>query len=125
MTKANNRPTGKNSANLVTLSVTDVSQFPFSTIFYKVHFTEALELVRSRRVYLENGIAYVPDTEMKTLLVSVFKNLLAHNLALTTKTLPNLVLVKRTLGRCEWGLLTSTSEKLKQLLFICLLPSCL
>lgn len=61
-----------------------------SSSFYKVHFTEALDLVRSRRVYLENGIAYVPDSEMKTLLTSHFKNLLSRNLALTTKTLPNL-----------------------------------
>ena len=68
--------------------------FCFSTNYYKVHFTEALELVRSRRVFLENGIAFVPESEMKTLLTSVFKNLLSRNLALTCKTLPNLVSCK-------------------------------
>lgn len=58
--------------------------------FYKVHFSEALDLVRSRRVFLQDGFCYVPDTDLKSLLMHMFKSLLTQNVALTAKTLPNL-----------------------------------
>ena len=58
--------------------------------YFKVHFTEALDLVRKRSVLVSNGFCYVPETEMRTLLHFMFKSLLTQNLALTAKTLPNL-----------------------------------
>ena len=58
--------------------------------YFKVHFTEALDLVRKRSVLVYNGFCYVPETEMRTLLHFMFKSLLTQNLALTAKTLPNL-----------------------------------
>ena len=58
--------------------------------YFKVHFTEALELVRKRSVLVSKGYCYVPETEMRTLLHFMFKSLLTQNLALTAKTLPNL-----------------------------------
>ena len=61
-----------------------------NTTFYKVHFTEALDLVRKRYVLVKNGFCYVPESEMITLLAWMFKSLLTQNLALTAKTLPNL-----------------------------------
>jgi len=61
-----------------------------SLAFYKVHFTEALDLVRKRSVLVRNGMCFVPDTEMSTLLAFMFKSLLTQNLAYTAKILPNL-----------------------------------
>ena len=58
--------------------------------YYKVHFTEALDLVRTRKVFIKSGMCYVPQSDIVTLLSWIFKSLLQQNLALTAKTLPNL-----------------------------------
>jgi len=58
--------------------------------YYKVHFTEAMDLVRKRTSLLVGGHCYVPETEMATLLAQKFKSLLTQNLAYTAKILPNL-----------------------------------
>lgn len=58
--------------------------------YFKVHFTEALDLVRRRQVLVVGGLCYVPETEMRAILGLMFKSLLIQNLALTAKTLPNL-----------------------------------
>ena len=58
--------------------------------YFKVHFTEALELVRKRSVLISQGYCYVPVSEMRILLHFMFKSLLTQNLALTAKVLPNL-----------------------------------
>ncbi|CAB4068170.1 PRI2 [Lepeophtheirus salmonis] len=58
--------------------------------YFKVHFTETLELVRQRRAFLSKGFVYVPDSEIISLLNWTFKSLLTQNLVLTCKTLPNL-----------------------------------
>ena len=58
--------------------------------YFKVHFTEALDLVRKRSVLICNGYCYVPASEMRTLLHFMFKSLLTQNLPLTAKALPNL-----------------------------------
>jgi len=58
--------------------------------YFKVHFTEALELVRKRSVLISQGYCYVPVSEMRILLHFMFKSLLIQNLALTAKVLPNL-----------------------------------
>lgn len=58
--------------------------------FYKVPFTEALELVRSRRVFLRAGFAFVPDTELVTLIAAQYRASLAKALAQTCRALPQL-----------------------------------
>ncbi|KAL5107859.1 DNA primase large subunit [Taenia crassiceps] len=49
--------------------------------FYKVHFTEVLDLVRRRQVFLKAGYAYVPDVELVTLVVTRFRASLSHSLS--------------------------------------------
>ncbi|KAM7542217.1 hypothetical protein Aperf_G00000017327 [Anoplocephala perfoliata] len=51
------------------------------TNFYKVYFTEVPELVRRRQVFLKAGYAYVPDTELVSLVVSRFRASLSRNLS--------------------------------------------
>ena len=58
--------------------------------FYKVRFTEALDLVRTRKVYLYQGQCFVPISDLQHLLTFQFKSLLTQNVALTSKILPNL-----------------------------------
>ncbi|XP_042215191.1 DNA primase large subunit-like [Homarus americanus] len=58
--------------------------------FFKVPFTEALELVRQRKVYLSGGYAYVPDTDLVTLVTASFRSNLSRALAITNKALPQL-----------------------------------
>ncbi|KAK6644489.1 hypothetical protein RUM43_000756 [Polyplax serrata] len=48
--------------------------------FYKVHFTEVLDLTRRRRVFVKGGHAYVPQTELYSVLCSVFKKNLIEEL---------------------------------------------
>lgn len=58
--------------------------------FYKVKFTEALDLVRGRKVFLYQGQCFVPISDIQHLLTFQFKSLLTQNVALTSKILPNL-----------------------------------
>lgn len=47
------------------------------TEFYKVSFYRVSDLIRSRRVYLSQGIAYIPQIDLVSLFLSYFrKNLL-------------------------------------------------
>ncbi|KAK7100935.1 DNA primase large subunit-like [Littorina saxatilis] len=57
---------------------------------YKVHFTEALDLVRGRRVYLHRGFAYVPQDDLVSILLTVYRIHLSHSLAVTARALPHL-----------------------------------
>ncbi|KAJ9593453.1 hypothetical protein L9F63_014982 [Diploptera punctata] len=58
--------------------------------FYRVPFIEVQDLVRSRRVYISGGYAYVPSTDLISILSSVFRTNLAHGMALTVNKLPYL-----------------------------------
>jgi len=58
--------------------------------FFKVRFTEALDLVRTRKVFLYQGQCFVPISDIQHLLTFQFKSLLTQNIALTAKILPNL-----------------------------------
>ena len=58
--------------------------------FYKVKFTEALDLVRTRKVFIYEGQCYVPIVDIQHLLTFKFKSLLTQNVAMTSKILPNL-----------------------------------
>ncbi|KAH0554444.1 DNA primase large subunit-like [Cotesia glomerata] len=41
--------------------------------FYKVPFTKVLDLVKTRKVYLKKGVAYTPQFELSSLVVSQYK----------------------------------------------------
>jgi DNA primase large subunit len=58
--------------------------------FYRVPFTDVLDLVRSRKVYLSCGYAYVPSTDLISILLTVFRTNLAHGMAVTARMLPTL-----------------------------------
>jgi DNA primase large subunit len=60
------------------------------TNFYKVNFTDALDLVKTRKVFIKKGICFVPAGDLQHLLTFQFKSLLTQNVALTAKILPNL-----------------------------------
>jgi DNA primase large subunit len=64
-----------------------------SPTFFKVPFTEALDLVRGRKVFVRGGMCYVPDTEMLSLVSWIFKSMLTQNLVLTNKVNQNMRLV--------------------------------
>ncbi|KAK7501096.1 hypothetical protein BaRGS_00007581 [Batillaria attramentaria] len=57
---------------------------------YKVHFTEALDLVRGRRVLVRRGFAYVPQDDLISILLTVYRMQLSHGLAVTARALPHL-----------------------------------
>ena len=76
--------------DLLAVLQSQYQQRPDDDKYFKVHFTEALELVRRRSVLISQGYCYVPATEMRTLLHHMFKSLLTQNLPLTAKALPNL-----------------------------------
>jgi len=48
-----------------------------------VHFTEALDLVQKRKVYLHRGQAYVQYEDMISLLTSVYRQHLKQTLAVS------------------------------------------
>lgn len=57
---------------------------PLST-FYRVPFEEVCDLVRSRRVYLVKGQAYVPQESLASLVVGIFRSRLSKALAVTAR----------------------------------------
>lgn len=56
---------------------------------YKVPWIEALELVKGRRVYLERGMAYVPQVELVSILTGLFRSRLSKALLMTARALPS------------------------------------
>ena len=56
--------------------------------FYRVGWLEAMDLVRARRVLVEAGLAYIPSSEVLSLVMGVFRARLSHNLVLTCRALP-------------------------------------
>ncbi|XP_038057684.1 DNA primase large subunit-like [Patiria miniata] len=60
------------------------------TDFYKVPFTEALDLVRGRKVYLHRGWAYVPHNDLVSIILSAFRSHLSQALAVTARSIPHL-----------------------------------
>lgn len=58
--------------------------------FYKVPFTEALDLVRNRKVFLQQGFAYVPQEDLVSILLSVFRTQLSHALTVASRALPSM-----------------------------------
>ncbi|KAL8607230.1 hypothetical protein ACOMHN_009624 [Nucella lapillus] len=58
--------------------------------FYKVPFTEALDLVRGRRVFVRHGYAYVPQDDLVSILLTLYRVQLSHSLAVTARAMPHL-----------------------------------
>ncbi|XP_060943494.1 DNA primase large subunit [Limanda limanda] len=56
--------------------------------FYKVPFQDALDLVRSRRVYLKAGYAYIPHQDIVAIVLNDFRTRISKALALTARSLP-------------------------------------
>lgn len=55
---------------------------------YKIPFADALDLFRGRRVYLEDGFAYVPLKDIVAIILNEFRAKLSKALALTARSLP-------------------------------------
>mmetsp|Transcript_3262 Transcript_3262/g.7999 ORF Transcript_3262/g.7999 Transcript_3262/m.7999 type:complete len:523 (+) Transcript_3262:26-1594(+) len=60
------------------------------TDYFKVAFEEALELIKTRRVYIEAGYAYVPKSDIASIIVGAFRAQLSGALTATSKALPSL-----------------------------------
>ncbi|XP_071964256.1 DNA primase large subunit-like [Antedon mediterranea] len=71
------------SYNLTEMSIEGIE-------FYKVPFTEALDLVRSRKIYVHKGYAYVPSNDLVSIVISAYRAHLSHALALTARAVPQL-----------------------------------
>ncbi|KAL0964647.1 hypothetical protein UPYG_G00327000 [Umbra pygmaea] len=56
--------------------------------FYKVPFQDALDLVRGRKVYLQEGFVYIPHMDIVTIILNDFRTRLSKALALTARSLP-------------------------------------
>ncbi|XP_043543379.1 DNA primase large subunit [Chiloscyllium plagiosum] len=57
-------------------------------LFYKVPFTDALELVRVRKVFVKNGFAYIPHPEIVIIVLNEFRQRLSKSLAIASRSLP-------------------------------------
>ncbi|XP_002746723.1 DNA primase large subunit [Callithrix jacchus] len=55
---------------------------------YKIPFADALDLFRGRKVYLEDGFAYVPPKDIVAIILNEFRAKLSKALALTARSLP-------------------------------------
>uniref|UniRef100_A0A8D1UF97 DNA primase large subunit n=1 Tax=Sus scrofa TaxID=9823 RepID=A0A8D1UF97_PIG len=56
--------------------------------FEAIPFADALDLFRGRRVYLEDGFAYVPLKDIVAIILNEFRTKLSKALALTARSLP-------------------------------------
>lgn len=61
-----------------------------ASVFFKVPFEKALELVQRRRVYLNGGWAFVSQTDLVSIIVGEFRAHLSHALTLCAKAMPQL-----------------------------------
>lgn len=61
-----------------------------NTEYYKVQFTEAVELIRGRKVYLEKGHAFIPRSELVSIVVHAYRSQLSKSLVIMRRKLPYL-----------------------------------
>ncbi|XP_078397959.1 DNA primase large subunit isoform X3 [Cetorhinus maximus] len=57
-------------------------------LYYKVFFTDALELVRVRKVFVKDGFAYIPHPEIVIIVLNEFRQRLSKSLAIASRSLP-------------------------------------
>lgn len=81
----------------ITLEVTNI---------YKVPFQQVLDLVKSRKVFVKSGFAYVPHHDFISILTSIFRTKLSHALTICAMNLVDLESDER-LSRILRGLHTS------------------
>ncbi|KAI0981887.1 hypothetical protein GJ496_006243 [Pomphorhynchus laevis] len=72
--------------NIVSSCISMNVQRVFDTVFYKIPFTDVLDLVRSRRVFIKRGIAYVAASDMISIITNDFRMRLSHSLAILSRT---------------------------------------
>ncbi|KAK9464705.1 eukaryotic and archaeal DNA primase, large subunit-domain-containing protein, partial [Lipomyces arxii] len=58
--------------------------------YFKVPFERVPELVEARKVYIEDGIAYVPESQQLALILTEFSDRLSRALEITARALPRL-----------------------------------
>jgi len=66
--------------------------------FYRVPWQEAVDLVRTRRVLVRAGWAYIPQPELLSLVVGMFRSRVSRDLAHTNRALPMLEEDQRLVG---------------------------
>ena len=66
--------------------------------FYRVPWQEAVDLVRTRRVLVHAGWAYIPQPELLSLVVGMFRSRVSRDLAHTNRVLPMLEEDQRLVG---------------------------
>lgn len=54
-----------------------------STDYYRVPFTQVLDLVRLRKVYLQDGAAYITSTDIISVLLTLYRSRLSHDLSVS------------------------------------------
>lgn len=64
-----------------------LNESPLESV-YKIPFADALDLFRGRRVYLEDGFAYVLLKDIVAIILNEFRTKLSKALALTARSLP-------------------------------------
>ncbi|KAG7189220.1 hypothetical protein KM043_008783 [Ampulex compressa] len=96
--------------------------------FYKVPFHKVLDLVKSRRIYLKEGMAFIPQADLISLFVSYFKKNLVAGLESAKEYLSNISDDERLcsyikslpgsfsgMTRVVWSSTTTPIEKLDEL----------
>lgn len=96
--------------------------------FYKVSFKKVIDLVRSRKVYVAKGMAYVPRTDLISLCISYFRQKLAIGMEDAKEYLSNASDDERVVGyinalpgtfsgmtRVVWSTTNTPLEKLEEL----------
>lgn len=78
--------------------------------FYKVHFTEVLDLVRHRKCFLQNGFAYVNTHDFVSIVAAKHQNNIENGLCATVRMLPQLENDERILNLIK-GLHTTYTGK--------------
>ncbi|XP_053974306.1 DNA primase large subunit-like isoform X1 [Hylaeus volcanicus] len=56
---------------------------------YKVHFTRVINAVKKRKIFLKDGMAYVPETKMPWLIIPEFKKKLNEGFAYSREVVAN------------------------------------
>ena len=65
------------------------------TTFFKVPYLQVIDLVRSRRIYVHEGVAYVPERRLVNIVVNRFKAYMKATLVMANKALPPLLADER------------------------------
>ena len=73
--------TGSDSATIKVPSIQDVN----NTIYFKIHFSEASDLIAKRQCYVHKGYAYVPLPKIVSIVTAKFRMNLSKSLAMASR----------------------------------------